>query len=83
MIEGKSSLGRLGISAHVCAGFGDLGFAGHFVLEIVVVQPTKIYPNMKIGQIAWHTTEGLPKLYEGKYQQQKEIIESKSFKDFK
>ncbi len=57
-MEGKSSLGRLGIESHVCAGMGDLGFVGHWTLEIRVTMPTLLYPGMPIGQLVWHTVEG-------------------------
>lgn len=52
-IEGKSSIGRLGISIHVTAGFGDIGFKGNWTLEITVVRPVIIYPNIPIGQVAF------------------------------
>ncbi len=52
-IEGKSSTGRLGISIHVTAGFGDIGFNGHWTLEITVIRPVIVYPDMPIGQIAF------------------------------
>lgn len=52
-IEGKSSTGRLGISVHITAGFGDIGFRGHWTLEITVVKPIIIYADMPIAQIAF------------------------------
>lgn len=51
MIEGKSSIGRLGISIHITAGFGDIGFNGHWTLEITAVKPVRIYADMPIAQI--------------------------------
>lgn len=59
-MEGKSSLGRLGIESHVCAGFGDIGFCGHWTLEIRVTVPTLLWPGMPIGQLVFHepTDEG-------------------------
>ena len=50
-LEGKSSIGRLGISVHVTAGFGDIGFRGHWTLEITVQKPVKVYPGMPIAQV--------------------------------
>ena len=52
-LEGKSSLGRLGLLTHSTAGFIDPGFAGHVTLELsnVANLPIKLYPGMKIGQI--------------------------------
>jgi len=58
MFEGRSSVGRLGIAPHEAAGFGDSGFEGHWTLELSARQPVIIYPNMKIGQLAWHRGEG-------------------------
>ena len=49
--EGKSSLGRLGINIHATAGKGDIGFKGHWTLEISVIKPVRIYPRMPIAQL--------------------------------
>ena len=69
MLEGRSSVGRLGISVHVTAGFGDIGFSGNWALEITVEQPTVIYPDVEICQIYYHTIKGDYDLYSsGKYQ---------------
>ena len=57
-LDGKSSIGRLGIAIHATAGRGDVGFCGHWTLEISVVQPVIVYPNMPIGQLTFHTVEG-------------------------
>ena len=45
MIEGRSSIGRLGLFVHVTAGFGDVGFCGFWTLEMFAVQPVRIYPG--------------------------------------
>lgn len=50
-VEGKSSTGRLGISVHLTAGFGDIGFDGHWTLEITVVKAIMVYPRMPIAQV--------------------------------
>ena len=52
-LEGKSSLGRLGLLTHSTAGFIDPGFSGHITLELsnVANLPVKLYPGMKIGQL--------------------------------
>jgi len=50
-ISGKSSAGRLGISIHVTAGEGDIGFKGHWTLEITVVKAVRVYAGMPIAQI--------------------------------
>ena len=54
-IEGKSSLGRLGLLIHSTAGFIDAGFDGHITLELTNVAslPITIYPGMKIGQVSF------------------------------
>ena len=59
MIEGKSSIGRLGIQIHLTAGFGDVGFNGYWTLEIVVSQPVIVYPNMPIAQIYFQGVKGI------------------------
>ncbi len=52
-LEGKSSLGRLGLLTHSTAGFIDPGFSGHVTLELsnVATLPIKLWPGMKIGQL--------------------------------
>lgn len=57
-LEGKSSTGRLGIDIHATAGKGDVGFCGHWTLEISVKQPVKIYKGMPIGQLIYFPVEG-------------------------
>ena len=54
-VEGKSSLGRLGLLTHATAGFVDPGFSGHVTLELanVATLPIKLYPGMKIGQFCF------------------------------
>jgi len=54
-VEGKSSLGRLGLLTHATAGFVDPGFSGHVTLELsnVATLPIKLYPGMKIGQLCF------------------------------
>jgi dCTP deaminase len=58
-IEGRSSLGRLGVMVHITAGFVDPGFRGHLTLEIVNAncRPVKIYPLMRIAQLAFDQLE--------------------------
>ena len=58
MIEGRSSVGRLGLFIHVTAGFGDVGFDGYWTLELHCIEPVVIYPNVEIAQIYFHTLEG-------------------------
>lgn len=60
VLNGKSSLGRLGLSIHVTAGFGDVGFCNHWTMELFVVRRLRIYPGMPIGQLYWYTASGTP-----------------------
>ena len=83
MIEGRSSVGRLGLFIHVTAGFGDVGFAGYWTLELHCIQPIKIYPDIEICQIFYHTIEGDYITYSSdKYQNNSGIQESLLYKDF-
>ncbi|KKP35962.1 MAG: Deoxycytidine triphosphate deaminase [candidate division TM6 bacterium GW2011_GWF2_32_72] len=83
MLEGRSSIGRLGMFIHITAGFGDVGFCGYWTLEISCIQPIKIYPNVEICQIFYHTIEGEYEKYKSnKYQNNTGIQHSMLFKDF-
>ena len=83
MLEGRSSVGRLGVFIHVTAGFGDVGFAGYWTLEIFCVQPIRIYPNVEICQIYYHDIDGEYDTYKsGKYQHNNGIQPSMLWKDF-
>ena len=57
-LEGKSSVGRLGIDIHATAGKGDVGFCNHWTLEISCVQPVIVYPGMPIGQLIYFQVQG-------------------------
>ena len=84
MLEGRSSIGRLGMFVHVTAGFGDVGFNGYWTLEIFVVQPLIIYPFVEICQIYFHHIDGAYTTYQkGKYQDNEGIQPSKLYEDFK
>ena len=83
MLEGRSSIGRLGLCVHVTAGFGDIGFAGYWTLEIHAVSPIRVYPEIEICQIYYHTVEGDFVPYRsGKYQNNQGIQPSLSWRDF-
>lgn len=73
MLEGRSSIARLGIEVHVSAGFGDNGFTGYWTLELSVVQPVRIYAGVEICQIFYHTLRVPGSVYKGKYHQNREI----------
>jgi dCTP deaminase len=57
-LEGKSSVGRLGIDIHATAGKGDVGFCNHWTLEISVKQPIRVYAGMPVGQLIYFATSG-------------------------
>jgi dCTP deaminase len=57
-LEGKSSIGRLGIDIHATAGKGDIGFCNTWTLEISVRQPVRIYAGMPIGQLIYFEVTG-------------------------
>lgn len=82
MIEGRSSIGRLGLFVHVTAGFGDVGFKGFWTLEMFAVQPVKIYPGVAIAQIFYHQINGDIKEYvSDKYQNNTDIQPSLLYKE--
>ncbi len=79
-IGGRSSIGRLGITIHVTAGYGDIGFDGKWTLEIVVVHPIIIYPNIPICQIDFRPPCGDTCIqYKGRYQHQDTAETSKFY----
>lgn len=83
MLEGRSSIGRLGLFIHVTAGFGDVGFSGYWTLEIFCVQPIRLYAGVEICQIYYHDIHGDYEPYEsGKYQNNTGIQPSLLYKDF-
>ncbi len=57
-LEGKSSVGRLGIDIHATAGKGDVGYCNTWTLEISCSQPVRIYAGMPIGQLIYFVVEG-------------------------
>ena len=83
MLEGRSSVGRLGLYVHVTAGFGDVGFEGYWTLEMHCIHPIVIYPFVEICQIFYHSIEGDYQAYSsGKYQKNNGIQSSMMYKDF-
>ncbi|MCS6980190.1 MAG: dCTP deaminase [Flavobacteriales bacterium] len=83
MLEGRSSVGRLGLYVHVTAGFGDVGFAGYWTLEMHCVHPIRIYPGVPICQIFYHEILGEYVPYRsGKYQNNTGIQPSLLYQDF-
>lgn len=83
MLEGRSSIGRLGLFIHITAGFGDVGFKGYWTLEISCIHPVRIYPGVEICQIFYHTIAGDFDLYSSaKYQNNQGIQPSLLYKEF-
>jgi dCTP deaminase len=83
MLEGRSSIGRLGMFVHVTAGFGDVGFKGYWTLEISCIQPIRIYAGVAICQIFYHQIVGdIIEYRSNKYQNNREIQPSMLYKDF-
>ncbi len=83
MLEGRSSIGRLGLFVHITAGFGDIGFAGFWTQEIFCVQPIRVYAGVEVCQIYYHSIEGEYEVYSsGKYQNNQGIQPSLLFRDF-
>jgi dCTP deaminase len=86
-VEGKSSLGRLGLFIHITAGFIDPGFEGSLVLELVATRPILVYPNMKICQLEFARVEGeIEESYDqkagSKYHGQTGVQESKYHQNY-
>ena len=89
-LEGKSSLGRLGLLTHSTAGFIDPGFSGHVTLELsnVATLPIKLWPGMKIGQLCLIRLSSPAEhpygssIYGSRYQGQRGPTPSKSFVNF-
>ena len=88
-LEGKSSIGRLGIDIHATAGKGDAGFCNNWTLEISVKMPVRIYKGMPIGQLIYFEMDGqvgtsYDKKQSAKYNQRTEFpVESMMYKNFK
>lgn len=89
-LEGKSSLGRLGLLTHSTAGFIDPGFSGHVTLELsnVATLPIQLWPGMKIGQLCLFRLESPAEhpygshVYGSRYQGQRGPTPSKSYLNF-
>jgi dCTP deaminase len=89
-LEGKSSLGRLGLLTHSTAGFIDAGFSGHVTLELsnVATLPIKLWPGMKIGQLCFFQLSSPAEVPYGsaatgsRYQGQRGPTPSRSFQNF-
>lgn len=84
MIEGRSSVSRLGLFVHVSGGFGDVGFCGYWTLEMFAVQPVRVYAGVPVCQIFYHTLCGEVSEYRSdKYQDNRDIQPSLLFKELR
>ena len=82
-IDGRSSIGRLGISIHATAGFGDTGFCGNWTLELAVTEPVRVYAGVQFCQISYETVLGEIQEYRSnKYQGQRSPRPSAIWKEF-
>ncbi len=87
-LEGKSSIGRLGIDIHATAGKGDVGYCNTWTLEISVRQPVRVYAEMPIGQLIYFEVSGsteVPynKKHSAKYNERTAVpVGSKMYKNF-
>lgn len=83
IIEGRSSIARLGLAVHITAGLGEAGFDGKWTLELMCVKPLRIYPGVEICQIYFNEVnsidEGLDLCNSTKYQGESQAISSKLF----
>lgn len=80
MINGRSSIARLGLFVHVTAGFGDIGFRGHWTLELYPTTDIILYAGMQICQIYYVIPGGESQIqYQGKYQDNKDVQSSLIF----
>jgi dCTP deaminase len=86
VLDGKSTIGRLFVTAHITAGFGDPGFDGQYTLEVVSTYPITVFPFMRFCQIRFHTQVGEPVDYQSKGTYKGELakgpIPSYSWKQF-
>jgi dCTP deaminase len=82
IMRGKSSTGRVGLFVHITADLIDIGSVGQLTLMMHAVQPLKIYPGMRIGQVTFWKVLGDIKLYDGKYQGSVGPMSSQVHKDF-
>ncbi|MDG2410129.1 MAG: dCTP deaminase [Pirellulales bacterium] len=82
MIEGRSSVARLGLFINATGGFGDVGFCGYWTLQMFAVQPLRIYPGVPICQIFYHEIVGEFLEYSSdKYQHNRDVQPSLFFKE--
>lgn len=79
-LDGRSSLARLGVWAHLAAGRGDVGFVGHWTLELVATHPVILYPGMRAFQMTFIGAVGASSSYAGDYAGQAGPIASRGIR---
>jgi dCTP deaminase len=82
MLEGRSSIARLGIFVHISSSIGNIDSSGYCTLELACMQPVRIYANVEICQIFFHPIEGEYERYKKKYKASLDIKPSLLYKDF-
>ena len=83
MLDGRSSIGRLGLFVHITAGIGNVGAKGYWTLEMFCVQPLRIYAGVEICQVYFQPVKGAFEPYqEGKYQNNSGIQPSLLYQEF-
>ncbi|MFT7835891.1 hypothetical protein Q5530_07050 [Saccharothrix sp. BKS2] len=82
IIRARSSIARLGLFIHVTADLIDIGSINNWTLQLHAVQPVRVYPGMRIGQVTCWSVEGEIELYRGKYQHSRRPMPSMIHRDF-
>lgn len=84
ILQGRSSIGRLGVTVHITAGFGDVGFCGYWTMQLTCIKPIRIYSGMKICQIYYQTILGDFEEYDSKkYQNNSSIQASRLYEELR
>lgn len=84
-VDGKSSIGRIGVMVHVTAGYGEPGFRGQYTLEVsTLAHPVRLYAGMRIAQMRFTVLQGEIELYKGNYVEEASMgpVPSMSWKQF-
>lgn len=66
VLDGKSSLARVGVMVHLTAGYGDCGYRGQYTLEVTTMYPVRLYAGMRICQMRFHELSGEADDYQAK-----------------
>ena len=81
LLEGRSSIGRLGIVVHLTAGLGNIGSSGCWTLEIACIKPVRIYPDVEICQIYFQDIRGEHELYQSSKYHHEDVQPSLMFQE--